>query len=170
MHEQLLQQARRLARLDPKRPRQGNLRRAVSSAYYAVFHFLVDQSCRTVIGAGHNQAQFRQVLGRAFEHGTMKSACISHAGGTLKAAVAKGLPHGFAIPVEIRRIANTFVLLQDERHAADYDLTERFNRADVLALIEEAEDRIRDFQSLGASNEKKFFLACLWAWKNLANR
>ena len=37
MHEDLFSQAETLAKLDAKKPKQANLRRAVSSAYYAVF-------------------------------------------------------------------------------------------------------------------------------------
>jgi hypothetical protein len=44
VHEDLLEQAVRLAMLDVRRPKQANLRRAVSSAYYAVFHLLVDEA------------------------------------------------------------------------------------------------------------------------------
>ena len=60
--------------------------------------------------------------------------------------------------------------LQEWRHCADYDLTERFKRSDVLSLIKEIERRIQAFGQLASSNEKRFFLACLWAWKELANR
>ena len=170
MHEDLLEQAIRLATLDVRRPKQANLRRAVSSAYYAVFHLLVDEACRVLIGAQHNQAPFRQVLGRAFAHGVMKEACKSFGGGTLRKGVAKGLPVGFAIPVEIRDLALAFVDLQEKRHLADYDLTERFKRSDILMLINRAKKRIEGFTELPSSNEKRFFLACLWAWKELANR
>ncbi|MBW3599365.1 MAG: hypothetical protein KY475_19110 [Planctomycetes bacterium] len=170
MHDNLLAQARRLARLDPSRPKQANLRRAVSSAYYAVFHFLADQACRAAIGAHHDQGPYRQVLARAFAHNVMKAACVSFAGGTLKASVAKGLPSGFVVSTEIRHIARTFVNLQEQRHLADYDLSERFRRSDVLLLVDQAENAVRQFKALPASNEKKFFLACLWAWSNLANR
>jgi hypothetical protein len=55
-------------------------------------------------------------------------------------------------------------------HIADYDLTERFRRSDVLSLINEVERRIQAFTQLASSSEKRFFLACLWAWKELANR
>ena len=65
----------------------------------------------------------------------MKEACKSFGGGTLKKGVAKGLPVGFTIPGEIRRLADAFVDLQDKRHLADYDLTERFKRSDVLRVI-----------------------------------
>lgn len=170
MHDDLLVQARRLARLDPKKPKQANLRRAVSAAYYAVFHFLVDQSCRMTIGTHHDQAPYRHVLGRAFAHTTMRDACNSFSGGTLKDAVKKGLPPSFAIHQDIQAIAADFCELQGNRHLADYDLTERFRRPEVLALIEETETAIDRFKQLAMTNEKKFFLACLWAWNTLAKR
>ena len=156
--------------LDVKKPKQANLRRSISSAYYAVFHLLVDEACRFQIGTQHNQAPFRQVLGRAFAHGVMKEACKSFGGGTLKKGVAKGLPVGFTIPGEIKELASTFVELQEKRHLADYDLTERFKRSDVLTLINEVRNRVESYTKLPATNEKRFFLACLWAWKELANR
>jgi hypothetical protein len=64
LHMDLLQQARRLARLDPNRPRQANLRRAVSAAYYALFHYLIDQACRNAVGTQQTQQGFRQSLAR----------------------------------------------------------------------------------------------------------
>jgi hypothetical protein len=170
VHKDLLDQAVRLARLDATRPKQANLRRAISSTYYAMFHLLVDEACRVQIGAQHNQAAFRRVLGRAFVHTIMKEACKSFSGGTLKKGVAKGLPAGFIVPAEIRDLALAFVELQDNRHLADYDLTERFKRSEVLLLINRVQARIEAFTRLPSSNEKRFFLACLWAWKELANR
>ena len=65
-HGDLLQQAFHLATIDAKKPKQANLRRAVSSAYYAVFHLLIDEACRVQFGTQHNEAPFRRVLGRAF--------------------------------------------------------------------------------------------------------
>jgi hypothetical protein len=170
LHKDLLEQAGRLATLDTRRPKQASLRRAISAAYYAIFHLLVDEACRVQIGAQRNQAPFRQVLGRAFAHNVMKESCKSFRGGTLKKGVSKGLPAGFAIPGEIRKLAAAFVDLQEMRHLADYDLTERFRRSDVQLLIELVKRRIEEFATLSSSSEKRFFLSCLWAWKDLANR
>jgi hypothetical protein len=174
VYEDLLLQAEALAQLDPKKPKQANLRRAVSSAYYAVFHFLVHEACCVQIGTQHTQAPFRHVLGRAFAHGVMKQACTSFGGGTLKDAVSKGLPRSpagnYAIPPGIQDIAATFTELQEKRHLADYDLSERFRRSDVLALIEQTRNDLDNFVALPPSDDKKFFLACLWAWKELTNR
>src|SRR5262249_21706409 len=92
VYEDLLVQAVRLARLDVRRPRQANLRRAISSADYAVFHLLVDEACRAQIGAHHNQAPFRQVLGRAVAHRVLKEGCKSFGGGTLKGGSPRDYP------------------------------------------------------------------------------
>lgn len=170
MHDDLLEQARHLATRDAGRPRQANLRRSVSAAYYAAFHFLIDQSCRNVMGALHAQREYRQVLGRAFSHSSIKNACESFAGGTLKASVRKGLPGNFAIPAQVQQISTAFIELQYARHQADYDLTHRFERKDVLALINQVETAIEAFRQLTATDEKAFFLACLWAWNALVTR
>ncbi len=82
----------------------------------------------------------------------------------------KGLPGGFAIPAEIRELAETFVELKERRHVADYDLTDRFKRSNVLLLINLVESRVQAFTELASSDEKRFFLACRWAWKEPANR
>jgi uncharacterized protein (UPF0332 family) len=174
VHEDLFSQAEILAKLDAKKPKQANLRRAVSSAYYGVFHYLVQEACSVQIGAQHGQAPYRHALGRAFAHSVMKSACTSFAGGTLKDSVIKGLPRdaagNYLIQKAIQDIASTFADLQEKRHLADYDRTERFKRSDVLTLIEEAKTSVAKFSELASSDDKKFFLACLWAWKELTIR
>ena len=174
MHEDLFSQAEALARLDALKPKQVNLRRAVSSAYYAVYHYLVHEVCCVQIGTSHAQASYRNVLARAFTHNIMKQACSSFGGGTLKDTAIKGLPRDssgrYPVHHAIRTLALTFVSLQEKRHLADYDRSERFNRADVLTLIERAKNDVLAFAALAMSDDKKFFLACLWAWKELANR
>jgi hypothetical protein len=47
--DDLLQQARQLAQIDPRRPKQANLRRAVSAAYYALFHEVIDRAVGAVL-------------------------------------------------------------------------------------------------------------------------
>src|SRR6266702_4597188 len=125
------------------------------------------EACCVQIGTQHSQAAYRHVLGRAFNHSVMKQACTSFRGGTLKDAVLKGLPPGYAIDNAIQRLALAFTELQEKRHLADYDRTERFKRGDVLTLIEQAKNHVAKFSELPASDGKKFFLACLWAWKEL---
>lgn len=174
MHDDLFSQAALLATIDVKKPKQTNLRRAVSSLYYGVFHFLVNEACCAQFGTQHAQAPYRNVVARAFTHSVMKSACSGFGGGTLKETIIKGLPRDSAgkYPIElaIQEIAISFVDLQEKRHHADYDRSEQFRRSDVLELIKETRDRVARFSALPMSDSKRFFLTCLWAWKELINR
>ena len=173
MHVDLFDQAKYLATRDSRRPKQVNLRRAVSAAYYAVFHFLVDAACRTQLGNQHNQAGFRHALGRAFTHTAMKAACTGFGGGNLKKDICKGLPlvgGSYVILKPIQNLAAAFVELQRRRHLADYDRTENFRRSDVMLLIDQAMNQVADFEQLPPSDDRNFFLACLWAYKELSNR
>src|SRR5271155_5126704 len=68
--QDLIEQARHLANREPKRPKQASLRRAVSTAYYALFHLLT-----TAAVANWKTPRHRAALARAFEHRRMHDAC-----------------------------------------------------------------------------------------------
>ena len=116
----------RLATIDAKKPKQANLRRAISSAYYAVFHLLVDEACRVQIrDATQSRRHFVRCLEGRFAHGVMKEACKSFGGGTLKKGVAKGLPAGFTVPAEIRGLQRPLSIFKIIGHLGGL----RFDRA-----------------------------------------
>ncbi len=175
MYQDLLDQARSLAKVDIRgKPKQANLRRAVSAAYYALFHFLVGEVCRGVVGTQHQARGYRHSLARAFGHTTMKDACRSFAAGQLPQSVVGPLPKSsagsYVVLKPIQKISATFSYLQEERHLADYDLAKQFKRSDVLALIEQTAAHIEEFSSLSPSHDRQFFLLCLLTWKELRNR
>ena len=163
MYEDLIEQAQRIATLDAGKPKQASLRRAVSTAYYAVFHYLTDEVCCAQIGAQNSQRPYRHALSRALVHTVMKQACTSFGAGTVKASVIKGLPRdqngNYPIAKPIQNIAATFTELQEKRHLADYDLSERFKRSEVLTLIDQAKSHVEKFREFPACDERRFFLA-----------
>ena len=67
--DDLLQLARQIANLHPDNPNQASLRRAVSTAYYAIFHLLISEAT-----ANWGRPELRAILGRCFDHGPMKTA------------------------------------------------------------------------------------------------
>ena len=124
----MIETARGLTGLDPRRPTQANLRRAVSTAYYAVFHSLARTAADMLIGRKRGDA-WHQVY-RALEHGRAHSACLN-----------KHAMRGFSSA--IHDFADTFVALQAARHRADYALEGRnYHRLDALAAIDRAENAI----------------------------
>lgn len=170
MYDHLQEQAVRLAGTDAGRPRQADLRRAISASYYAIFHYLVDQSCSVALGRAPASLPYRRVLGRSFDHTAMKIACQSFAGGNLKESVTRGLPTGFSVDPPTRYLAATFLQLQELRHAADYDLSRRFSRSECKSAIDSVTLAIRLFDGGTNSDQRKFFLCCLWAYAHLINR
>ena len=137
----LIETARGLTELSPRRPNQANLRRAVSTAYYAVFHCLAGAAANLLVGRSRGSAWHR--VYRALEHGKAKSAC-GH-----KQAMKRFQP-------EIQYFAETFVILQDARHRADYALEGRYYKLDVLADIDQAENAIIQFEQTDILHRRDF--------------
>jgi hypothetical protein len=107
--DDLLDQAYHLVNLEIGEPKQASLRRAVSTAYYALFHLLIDEAV-----GNWGVARQRSVLARTFDHGKMKSICEDH----VKSFYSSGQPSS---GVQLKNVAQTFVQLQEKRHTADYD-------------------------------------------------
>jgi hypothetical protein len=138
------------------------LRRATSTAYYALFHLLVDAVSREVV-SGQGQETLRQQVSRALSHADMKKACQAFARwnlGSPSRPLVELLPHG--PDPRVVTVADAFIDLQQARHDADYDLSSRFSRTDVLTQYELAETAFREFQSMYKSDpQRRVFLMAL---------
>lgn len=161
LHQDLLDQANYLAVYEAGKPKQATLRRAVSAAYYSLFHLLVGEG--TAILGSKIGAHGRAKLRRSFAHNDMKTVCISYVtsttAGKFNAQIAPLL--AFPIASEIKMIAGTFVDLQEHRHLADYDLSVNFNRFYTMSLIAQVESAFADWQTVKNSANAKIFAADL---------
>lgn len=143
MGDDLIVTARRLARANPRKPRQADLRRSISTAYYAAFHTLAHQSADLFVGVGvaRNSQAWTQVY-RALEHGFAKNAC-KQAG-------------NLGFPPDVVTFANLFVLMQEERHRADYDPGTRYSRAETLIIISNAVQAIAALKRADRQDRRAF--------------
>lgn len=71
---ELLTQTDHLLRPAKGKPTQADLRRAVSSAYYALFHFLIEEATLSIVGTARAKEPLRQLVGRGFNHTAMREA------------------------------------------------------------------------------------------------
>ena len=127
-HDDLLAHALALVHEQP--PSQLTLRKAVSAAYYAVFHLLIFESTEHWVNSG-----LRTTLGRAYDHGLMKSTSNRILDG-------REFPYTNENPQvvrDLREIAQGFSQLQEDRHFADYNLTKPLNPVDALRQVKAAE-------------------------------
>lgn len=154
----LLLQSRLLAHHEPKRPRQASLRRAVSSAYYALFHALVDAASRELV-TGCSGLTIRQRVTRVFGHSEMKKFCQSLANWDHNQP-PRHLKELLTHPpsADLQAVTSAFVELQQARHEADYDVSRRFSRDDVLALIRTAETAFAALKRLVPKGEERRLL------------
>jgi hypothetical protein len=74
----------------------------------------------------------RAKLRRSFAHTEMKIVCASYTQPQKKFNPQIADLLTFPILPELRSVAHMFILLQDERHKADYDISAKFSRTDVL--------------------------------------
>jgi uncharacterized protein (UPF0332 family) len=172
----LLALARMLAGSEPRRPKQATLRRAVSTAYYGLFHFLIEESTALLCGAGQGDAAFRQLAARAFVHGKMRSVCAEFVKPNPQQVHALLNPFWTRLAIannpQARLIAQTFIDLQDDRHAADYDLSVSFSRPVALSAVTRAEGAVNAWRQLKAANPEacRLYALALILWPSLAGR
>lgn len=138
--------ARRLVgKSTSKRRRQSDLRRAISTAYYAMFHTLCRNCADCLIGgtkSSRSEKAWRQAY-RSVEHGYSKNQCKA------TSVISR-------FPKEIEDFAALFVALQEKRHAADYDPFSRFALSDVVKAIDSAEEAIGDLRSVSKKDLRAF--------------
>jgi hypothetical protein len=145
----LIVTARRLARASPQKPRQSDLKRAISTAYYALFQAIAKDAADVLVGAGKDRPgkAWNQTY-RALQHGEAKNGCVQ----------ARNL--GF--PESIVVCADAFVVLQESRYSADYDPDHRVLRADALSAITLAEDAIKALKSASRRDRRAFAVLLLF--------
>ena len=136
------------------RPRQAELRRAVSAIYYALFHTLARNSADLLVGNRSSTRTTRawQQTYRSLDHGRIKRQCSQR---RTKRILAR-------FPQEIQDFADLFVNLQRERHVADYDPLEEFSRNSVAQFVESARSTIAEFEQTARDDRRAFAVFVLF--------
>jgi len=142
------------------RPRQADLRRAVSAAYYAVFHTLSSAAAKQLLPAHH------ATIRRFITHAGLKSACIAFSGsGTPGQRIKPLVPKPTAIKPALREVAQSCRDLYEARQEADYDFHREFDRESCLELVELGRQTLASWEQVnatgagGARSQTRSFLA-----------
>jgi hypothetical protein len=149
-HDDLLAHALDLVHNSP--PNQLALRRAVSAAYYAVFHFLISEATSNWVNAS-----LRTALGRAYDHGVMKTA-------SNRISDTKKFPftgEDATVVDSLRFVAQAFSQLQEDRHFADYNLTEDLVPGEAVAQVKSAEEIFTRWPSIRGQQIAQEYLVSL---------
>ena len=155
--EDLLEQARHLARRESTRPRQASLRRAVSTAYYALFHLLIAETVKN-----WKRPAERFMLSRMFEHSHMGKTCATRRD-TLRAYFNTDPPPSLQLDVHehLYVIVGTFAKMLQHRHAADYDGSIKWTRTDTLDKIDSVQAAFLSLEAIRTGHDAQNFLVTL---------
>jgi hypothetical protein len=138
--EDLLTLAGRLANPAPEDPQQASFRRSVSTAYYALFHLLVQEATQSWNGS----SSARVGLERKFEHKTMKDVSNT----VLRSSWRGWSTPSPLVPLELQVVARVFVDLQESRLQADYDNARIWKSADVRAKVAEVQNAFANWAKI----------------------
>lgn len=163
--EELIAAARRL--LKRRVGQKGKLpsarvRRSISTAHYALFHFLVEESSRTIVGSHNDLRRRRRTLARAFSHAGLKTALEKVRGRHVDASASELLrPRGITtgvvtVPTYLRETASAFFDAQSKRHDADYDLNKSASELDARLLIARVRRAASAWRAANTTADKDF--------------
>ena len=161
----LLVQARHLATREDRRPKHASLRRAVSACYYALFHLLVHDASRRLVRSQARTA-LRHCLCRAFDHAVMLGVSRQFARRGVSPKLSPGL-NNQPLQAELVTVAVVFLDLQQHRLAADYDMSRKFSRLEVLDIVAATERAFRDWRTVRGSVQADTFLVGLLAFDKM---
>lgn len=165
LHDDLVSCAKYLLRHNSGKPSEADIRRSISTAYYALFHRLIEAVVTKVVSAPAQQA----VFARMFDHGWMKALCQR-----INELAKKSKPPdggdklfptfalvGWPVPNELQRLAVAFTEPQEQRHQADYNRAFGATAQIAKTAIGQVETAFADLATVEATPAGQAFLLLL---------
>jgi uncharacterized protein (UPF0332 family) len=160
--DHLFDQAEKLTAPPPAGPpRQVDLRRAISAAYYGVFHYVVRAAADEVVGITQRASPRYTLVYRSADYRALRDLCTEAKKQQLSARYHRYAPqNGFG--ANVQAFATAVVELQEKRHSADYDPSVRVRTSDARLAIATARSAVRRFENAPATQRKSFLTLLLF--------
>jgi hypothetical protein len=122
------------------------LRRAISDAYYALFHAAAIGAADEFVGRGRQSTPFYALVYRSIEHRSLRQLCEDLGRPTIPSRYLPYIPAGGA-GLGVREFAAAVVDLQPKRHAADYDPMMNLGVVDIRLAVDTSRNALSEFHS-----------------------
>jgi hypothetical protein len=139
--------------------RQVNLRRAISAAYYGLFHALLTAAADLVVGTTRRTTSQYGLVYRSVDHRAIRELCEEIARPTLKPKYAAHAPPGGGA-ADLQAFATALIELQQKRLEADYNPLIHIARSDAKIAVRSARAALKRWESISAE-QRNAFLALL---------
>ena len=151
------------------RPKTIHLRRAISTAYYALFHEIVRQGAEMLVpGTSPQNKSRRNAATRWIGHSDLRKLAddMGKETGPLRSVVG-------AVHKDLKHLTSTFAHLQEQRERADYAHDFEIDKPGALAVVDRAKDamkRARNLRQEGDPSHLMFLKLMIGAVKIARNR
>jgi len=141
---------------------EARARRSVSTAYYALFHFILDEATRFLLGSHNQIVGRRRVLARVFTHAGLKKALDKISGAKVHDSMRDFLrprrvtTTDFMAPDFARYLSKVFSEMQVKRHEADYDLRAPIGNVDARLTILQAAAAVGGWRQATTDDDRDF--------------
>src|SRR5215471_5999616 len=128
--QHFFERARRLAASPSSGPpRQVDLRRAISDAYYGIFHASLTAAADQFVGVTKRSTNQYALIYRSIDHRAVRELCLNMKKPTLPRPLVDYAPPGGFGP-NLRAYSEGVLELQEKRNSADYDPLKRYRSTD----------------------------------------
>lgn len=142
-----------------RRTREVDLRRAISTAYYGLFHYVLTEVADAFVGPAVRNGPRYVLVYRSVNHADLKTTC---------AEIQKPRPSDRYAPyapaegfdASLKQFASGLIDLQISRHRADYDPGAEFQVADARLAVAKARSAIGSYEA-ARKDQREMFLTLL---------
>jgi uncharacterized protein (UPF0332 family) len=162
---QLVAQASRLVSPHGRRPpTQADLRRAISNAYYALYHGIVAAAADQTVGKAHRTTHLYALVYRSIAHRNIRNLCEIIARDPKSPKYLKYVPaSGFGD--DIAGVAAAVVNLYEMRHQADYDPRFKASSNDAESAIATARTALKQLHDASPQLRRALLFLLLFSGK-----
>lgn len=136
-------------------PRQADLRRAISNAYYAVFHTIVTEAADNFVGRTQRQSAQYSLIYRSIEHRSLRRLCEEVIKPTLSAKYSRYQPRGGFGP-DLIAVAIAVTDLHEKRQLADYDPMFRAVMSETVLAVATGRAALLRFRNANNARRRAF--------------
>lgn len=136
-------------------PRQVDLRRAISNAYYSVFHAILTAAADDFVGTSHRKTPRYALLYRSISHSSLRGLCADVVKHKRPARYLKYEPSG-GFGTDLIAFATAVADLQEKRHLADYDPLFRVRMSDSVLAVATARSALTRLRVANRTRRKAF--------------
>lgn len=148
-------------------PRQVDLRRAISSAYYALFHAIATAAADEFVGKTHRSSPRYALVYRSIGHDRLRQLCKDFIRPKLPEKYAGYEPKsGFGD--ELIAFATALVDLQERSHLADYDPLFRVKTTDAFLAIKTSRTALDQFGQANRTGQKMFLTLAIFPPRSIS--